>query len=266
MYLIKSTVKALTGFGKLRSQRLFESLYLFAAHGMNFGTTAVEKSGEVRAMQHVKVCLGSQPRPLILFDVGANVGQYSTALRQCFQDSATIYAFEPSAEAFAQYKENVPIGSHTHVYPFGFGDREETVDLYYSHSGAPVATVYRQKTELDRYQRQEHETVTLRTLDQFSAENQISRIDFLKVDVEGHELKVLEGARSLLEADAIQYIQFETSDGTMDARTYLRDFFDLLGSRYRIYRVVRDGLLLLPSYSSRYELFLDAVNYLAEHR
>jgi hypothetical protein len=108
--------------------------------------------------------------------------------------------------------------------------------------------------------------VELRTLDDFCAERGIGRIDLLKIDVEGHELRVLEGARGLLEADAIGFIQFEFNATNIDSRSFFRDFYELLSPRYRLSRIVRDGLYPIGAYSPRHELFVGPVNYLAEHR
>ena len=50
------------------------------------------------------------------------------------------------------------------------------------------------------------------TVDEFSSQNKIDRIDVLKIDTEGFDLVVLEGARSMLQKRAIKFIYVEFND------------------------------------------------------
>ena len=64
-------------FGRARYQRLFQKLYEVGIHGMNYGNGGeLETSGELAAIQYAlqKLSLGQQP---VIFDVGANIGNYS---------------------------------------------------------------------------------------------------------------------------------------------------------------------------------------------
>jgi hypothetical protein len=106
------------------------------------------------------------------------------------------------------------------------------------------------------------EQVDVTTLDRFCAEHQISAIDYLKLDVEGHELSVLRGAHDLLAADAIHLIQFEFGGCAVDAHVWFRDLYQLLNSHFRLYRLLRDGLAFLPQYSELDEIFV-TTNFLA---
>jgi hypothetical protein len=109
------------------------------------------------------------------------------------------------------------------------------------------------------------EAVTVNTLDEFCRQRSIERIDFLKLDVEGSEYRVLMGARRLLESRAIKFIQFEFGGANIDARTYFRDFYNLLSPTYTIYLILKDGLRPVTRYLERSEVFL-TTNYLAEFR
>jgi hypothetical protein len=108
----------------------------------------------------------------------------------------------------------------------------------------------------------EVETVSLRRIDDICRELAIERVDLLKLDVEGHELAALEGARDLLERGAIWAIQFEFGGTNIDSRTFFRDFWQLLSPQYTIHRILWDGLLPIECYHERLETFLGA-NYLA---
>ncbi len=92
-------------------------------------------------------------------------------------------------------------------------------------------------------------------LDTFVAENDISQIDLLKIDTEGHELEVLKGASNLLRENRVRAIQFEFNEMNVVSGVFFRDFYQLLPN-YKFYRMLRDGLSPLGSYSPLWcELF-----------
>ena len=106
------------------------------------------------------------------------------------------------------------------------------------------------------------EEIKLSTLDVYCSANKIDRIHFLKLDIEGHELKALNGAKRMIDSKNIDIIQFEFGGANIDSRTYFQDFFYLLKDNYSIYRIVKDGLFEMPIYKETYEVFL-TINYLA---
>lgn len=109
------------------------------------------------------------------------------------------------------------------------------------------------------------EEIQVARLDDFCTDHDIRHIDLLRLDVEGSELRVLEGTRSLLSAGAIDLIQFEFGRASIDARTFMKDIFRLLEARYTMNRVVADSFFPIHAYSERFEVFL-TTNYLAIRR
>src|SRR5262249_51443129 len=107
--------------------------------------------------------------------------------------------------------------------------------------------------------------IRLRRLDDVVKERGIERIDLLKLDVEGHELRVLEGAEETMKRGGVDLIQFEFGGSNIDSRTYLQDFFYLLRPRYRLHRIVKDGIVPVDTYRERYECFI-TTNFLAVTR
>jgi hypothetical protein len=106
------------------------------------------------------------------------------------------------------------------------------------------------------------ERIALTTLDSYCAFEGIQKIDFLKIDAEGHDLEVLKGASTMLAEGRITYVQFEFGGANIDSRTFLRDFVTLLTPRYSLWRLLSDGVELLE-YSEREEIFI-TTNFLAE--
>jgi hypothetical protein len=105
----------------------------------------------------------------------------------------------------------------------------------------------------------------LTTIDNYCLNNDIEKIYFLKLDVEGHELKVLQGASKMIFDKKIDFIQFEFGGCNIDSKTYFRDFYYLLKDDFNIYRIVENGLFAIKAYKEEYEIFR-TINYLAERK
>ena len=82
----------------------------------------------------------------------------------------------------------------------------------------------------------------------------VGRIDYLKIDTEGNELAVLEGAARLLAESRVGYIHFEFNEMNVVSRVFLRDFRKLLPS-HRLYRLLPRGLLPLGERIVATEIF-----------
>ena len=107
--------------------------------------------------------------------------------------------------------------------------------------------------------------VEVDTLDRITQQEQVDQIDLLKIDVEGHELAVLQGARDLLNRGAIGAVQFEFGSRNLASRSYLRDFVELLGADYKLFRVTPRGVTPIQ-YEPSAEIFLEETNYAAIRR
>ena len=129
---MKKIICSLLGLfaGKLGMQGFYEGLLGVALDGMNYGRGGnFRTSGELHLLHHIKNTLKDAPKP-ILFDVGANIGEYSIALADFFGPTSTVHAFEPSKETFDKLKTT--IGSRTNLVAnnCGFSDIEGTLRLY----------------------------------------------------------------------------------------------------------------------------------------
>jgi hypothetical protein len=93
----------------------------------------------------------------------------------------------------------------------------------------------------------------------------IDKVDFMKVDVEGHELAVLSGARQMLNSQRIVALSFEFGSGQINSRCFFHDFWDLLHPLgYRVQRICPGGMLLeIEEYYEDLEHFRGVSNYLA---
>ncbi len=253
--------------GRIGLQRFFELMYSASLYGMNYGKGGnIKNSGELSAIKYVKRKLGNQDKALILFDVGANRGNYSIALAENFSGiDFRIHSFEPSVHIFQELMKT--IGANNNISPsnIGFGETTESMKLfsrgYLSLSG--LTSVYQRRLDHYGIELSHNETIQLKRIDEYCREKNIERINFLKLDVEGHEHKCLIGAGDMLKSKKIDFIQFEFGGCNIDSRTYFQDFWYLLKDDYDFYRIVKNGLAPIKKYNERLEVFKN-INFLAE--
>lgn len=243
-------------------QPLWEKLYHLAKIGMNYwGGSSIAESGERFAMDYVKDQL-SDGRKGVVFDVGANLGQYASELIQRFPDRL-IHSFEPSAKTIIRLNETVAEAlqdGRIKTHNLGFGSKNETLTLYAEGDHAATASIHGSVGKGAENLVQEQ--IRIERLDDFCQANSIDHIAFLKIDVEGHELEVLKGAKRMIEEDRVDFIQFEFGEFHMDAKCYFRDFWQLLTPRYTVFRILPKGLRKIDRYSTDLEVF-NTINYLA---
>lgn len=250
--------------GRRALQPLFEKLHGYALAGMNIGVGGtLDTSGELAVLD--TLAPRWQARCAVVFDVGANVGAYARAVLERAPETARLYCFEPSRATFDLLQGAVGGDRRVTCVNAGFGDKEETIALYSDADGSGLASVYQRRLDHFGITLQRREEIRLTTIDAFCREHSVSFIDFLKLDVEGHELAVLRGAAGMLARDTVAAIQFEFGGCNLDSRTHFQDFFFTLHPRYRIFRVVADGLRPIDRYREIDEIFIPT-NYIALSR
>jgi FkbM family methyltransferase len=239
-------------------------LHALALLGMNFGFAAgvTETSGEPAVLARVRE-LSRTARPLIV-DAGANRGDYA-ALVLATLPRARVVCFEPSPIAAAELRSRFADVPNVCVVELGLDRAPGRQTMFGNTAGSPLASLYPRRADHHGIEFSELAEVEVTTLDTYCAAHSINRVDLLKLDVEGGELAVLEGASALLEGAAIQAIQFEFGGTQIDSRTFIQDFWYLLSPQYRLYRVVADGMTEIPAYDETVEIFVLA-NYLCLRR
>lgn len=132
--------------------------------------------------------------PLTILDCGANIGLYSLNLAKLFP-SSKIHAFEPLQFNFEIFEQNIQSNNFDNIKAnkLGIGDKPGEFEIMFGNKKSG-ASLY-----VDDYNQMGKETIQIVTIDDYCAEKGIDSINFLKIDVEGGEFKVLEGAKSILE-------------------------------------------------------------------
>lgn len=128
-----------------------------------------------------------------IFDLGANLGNH-TLYWACNLEAVKIYSFEPYKPNYELLKENIEINKLKNVEPvnMGVGDRKTKAVIKSFDDSNFGATTLKDADEEDT------ETINIIDLDSFVKNNNVSRVDFIKIDTEGFEEKIISGMQNVI--------------------------------------------------------------------
>ncbi|CAN5456325.1 hypothetical protein BH09BAC3_BH09BAC3_15220 [soil metagenome] len=136
----------------------------------------------------IELCRESE----VIFDIGANTGVYSL-IAKAMNQKAKVYAFEPVGRVFSKLQENIALNN------FGIVPIEKAVSnsdgtaVIYDTPAEHTYSVTVNKNLSSPETRVIETKIETITLNSFIRQNDIKRVDLIKIDVETHEPEVLEG-------------------------------------------------------------------------
>lgn len=174
----------------------------------------------------------------VFVDVGACFGYHALTAARCVGTQGKVYAIEPQPDVFEVLQENVRCNGLANVEAgnFALSDRNEILRL---HRFSDLDFGHTSMAQLNHRVAQVLSCTAI-TFDDYVVQKAISRIALVKLDVEGAELKVLEGASELLRSANPPMWVIEVNMETAAAFGYQpRDiFFFLAKFGYQVYRPV----------------------------
>lgn len=158
-----------------------------------------------------------------IFDVGCNIGEWSRMTRR-YHPVSDIHLFEIVPQTFSKLISNNMLDANMFPNSFGLSDKLATVDLKVVADNDRVSTSVLNLAHDNSF----YLTGLGVPGDTYCQMHNISHIDFLKIDTEGHEYRVLEGFHSMLQQEQIKIIQFEYGYISILTKKLLVDFYELL--------------------------------------
>jgi FkbM family methyltransferase len=140
-------------------------------------------------------------RASVVFDVGAHVGLYSL-VASLANPVARIFAFEPLKRTCDRLLSNLAKNSaaNVEVLPCALGDVAGAATLYCAHRGIPMSSsLSREFLSRTIATPLIPETVAVTTVDDFCRSRAISKVDLIKLDIEGLEPEAVRGMSRLLD-------------------------------------------------------------------
>lgn len=205
---------------------------------------------------------------VIFLDVGANIGWFSLLARS--YGATNVYSFEPNPVNVLRMCESLTLNhwkedDSVHIMQMGVGNKDEKKILHQFNPNPGAYTF--DEVRVSNYKDKEKAVgeFQIKKLDTFAEEmgwfQRKQRIAFFKLDVEGYEHAVIEGARKLIEARLIKYVSFEfnAKRGYKEVEPMINVFFE---SGYELYM---HGRMRGPSnkvekkYSSSSDLTSDVI-------
>jgi FkbM family methyltransferase len=189
-------------------------------------------------------------QPFCFVDAGAERGVHSSYVLEICKaiglNDVKILAIEPLPQYAMQLRDRLG-GDLATVVEAALGSKSAKSTYYYEKDDKGIAGSRSLYSHLGSVE--QAITVEVLELDQLVCLQSISKINFLKVDVEGGELEALEGAQALLSSGSIDYIQLEYSHLWLAAGASLSRLMVMIASwDYDLYQIYPASLRSVPSW------------------
>ncbi|MFC4293987.1 FkbM family methyltransferase [Novosphingobium tardum] len=239
--------------GRDRAWRIGRALYMRARGEKD--TNDIASNGEAALI--ARVLKQVEDRSPVLFDVGANRGEWSEAALACLaqlQRHAALHLFEAAPHAAAHLREQFAAVPGLVVHGIALSDRSGTAPfaLVGPTAGTNSLEIGSHNPSVTTIE------VPVEPGAQVAQSHGIGYIDLLKIDTEGHDFAVLSGFEPMLAAGQIGVVQFEYNSRWLAARRSLLDVFGLAEKTgYRVGRVAPDGIELFDRWNPECDRFFE---------
>jgi len=213
----------------------------------NYNNGNPENNGEYWLLKNVLIKSNNKG---IVFDVGGAYGEWTSTTMKLKPENS-YYVFEPLPSMIEHLKKRFDGCKNVSIVQKAVGSSNNQLTMYLD-----AESIY-QRLSLGR---NDSRTVTVEgiCIDDFIEQNNITSVQYMKMDIEGNELQALIGAKQSINRSVFDYIQFEYGGCNIDSRTYLKDYFDFFsGSKYRLAKILRNGL----EYHDNYDPVLENFQY-----
>jgi len=173
----------------------------------------------------------------VIFDVGSNKGHFTDVVLEEFADNCKLHLFEPNKKLLSfteikyEYRKNI-IYNNIGLWKYD----GETDFFYFENENNELSSFFPAFEWSDLLVRCEHKQIKTTSVDNYCLTQQVNKIDFLKIDVEGAEVGVISGCERLLEENKISIIQIEYSPHYKRANYLFQNVIDIVSKYgYKIY-------------------------------
>ena len=257
--MIKNILIKVTG--NSLAQKILEKNIYFSQYLSGIGSGSIAgQSGEKVVFDRLKK---DYVPPYCIFDVGSNKGQYLNLITKYLTGKEfSAHCFEPHKESF-DYLKSMNKNPNVKINNTALAEKVGENKLYFNEKDTALACLTKRRLEHFNINLDRSETVKVDTIDNYCVQNNIKRIHFLKIDVEGHEFDVLKGAVNMFDNNKIDIVTFEFGGTGIDTKIFLQDFYYFFKNYNKIlYRITPSGYLYkIENYNEMLEQFR-ATNFL----
>lgn len=149
----------------------------------------------------------------VVVDIGGYIGIFSLLASERVGDKGCVYAFEPVPRNYERLMRNLKVNQvkNVNAYNLGLSDKNETLSFSVPRENPAESSLAGSWTELTSGTKLNKDMIKAKLMpfDQFYKDKNLSRVDIVKIDVDGAELKVLKGMRNTLSNsnDAVLFLE-----------------------------------------------------------
>lgn len=184
----------------------------------------------------------------VVYDIGANIGITTLFFAKHVGEEGLVVAFEPVPPTARRLQENVRINrlQNVRIYAVALGDTAGQAEICYAEDASGIATLRKDMAlGYQREYRMQTFTVEVVPLDVLVEREHLPAPDFIKIDVEGFEYQVLQGAREVIErARPALFMELHGASHEERAETWKQIYEFLTMRGYHIETV--DGVSITP--------------------
>jgi len=192
----------------------------------------------------------------LMFDIGANIGEWSTSIvNKSKNKNGALHLFEPASDSYEFLVNLYKNKSTVKVNNIAISNKTGESTLYIVDSMSATNSLYKSDFKLE----QKVQTITF---DNYVNSEKITHIDFVKSDTEGNDFNILLGAEEAMKKGIIDIWQFEYNVKWIYARHFLKDVFCFIEDKdYVLAKISKNGVEIFDEWHPELERFFEA-NYL----
>jgi len=196
----------------------FKSMAVYAFDYIGY-TILIDGVYEIRELNLIKDFIKLEfPSAVegLCIDAGANIGNHSVFFGKIFK---RVFSFEPNPKVYKLLEVNTFENENIETFNFGLSSQAKEVNLYCDELNLGGSSQEAQES-LNKV------TVKMEKLDDIDFNDE--KVNFIKIDVEGHEIQLLEGAKKTIQKHkpiiAFEQHAFDFVEGTSDSIEFLRKY------------------------------------------